>query len=294
MLKDISEWERIGFGGKSTLEKEELKSPDGLKYLIKYPRKFNQGVSWEDITELIAAEIGKILGLEMMRVEIVTRKGQRGCLLRNFVEEYDAMMAEEGGALLPSLAETYNELQQSSLKNIELIKAGFAMIEKFGYWESIKTEFIDMLLFDSLIGNQDRHPFNWQLLFFIEEGPIFSPIYDNGASLGFRFEDDQLMRKVLNAREMNKYIENTKIKAGLFEKKSVKAKDLLTFIQKRYPKEFTSSVTKLITFDMARYEEFIQSLDFLSDAQSVWLLHIISFRRRKILEWIGEEVEKNE
>jgi len=39
MLKDISHWDYIGPGGKSTLEKEELESPTNLKYLIKYPRK---------------------------------------------------------------------------------------------------------------------------------------------------------------------------------------------------------------------------------------------------------------
>ena len=267
MLKDISDWERIGYGGKSTLEKEELKSPDGLKYLIKYPRQFNQGVSWEDITELIAAEIGSILGLEMMKVEMVTRKGKRGCLLRNFVEEYDAMMAEEGGALLPSLVDGYIELQESSLKNIELIDNGFQVMEKFYYWEFIKAEFIEMQIFDIFIGNQDRHPFNWQILFLIEEGAKFSPIYDNGASLGFRFEDEQLMMKAINVQEMNKYMRNTKVKAGLFEKKSVKAKDLLTYIRKHYPNEFKSSTKKLMTFDMGRYEAFIQSLDFLSEAK---------------------------
>ena len=47
-MRDVSDWEHIGYGGKSTLEKEELKSPDELKYLIKYPRKVNVGVSWED------------------------------------------------------------------------------------------------------------------------------------------------------------------------------------------------------------------------------------------------------
>jgi hypothetical protein len=80
----------------------------------------------------------------------------------------------------------------------------------------------------------------------------------------------------------------------IFEKKSVKAKDLLTFIQKHYPKEFLSSIDKLIAFDVERYEAFIQSLDSLSEAQKVWLLHIISFRRKKILEWVGKGVENNE
>ncbi|EKN62778.1 HipA domain-containing protein [Schinkia azotoformans] len=294
MLKDISEWERIGYGGKSTLEKEELVSPEGLKYLIKYPRKFNQGVSWEDITELIAAEIGKILGLEMMKVEMVTRNGRRGCLLRNFVEESNAMMAEEGGALLPSLVEAYIELQESPLKNIELIDAGFQVMEKFDYWEFVKTEFMDIQIFDIFIGNQDRHPFNWQVLFLAEEGAKFSPIYDNGASLGFRFDDEQLMMKAINVQEMNKYMKNTKVKAGLFEKKSVKAKDLLIYIHKHYPNEFKSSLDKLIKFDTERYIKFIQSLDLLSEAQRVWLQHIIPIRRQKILEWFGKEEENYE
>ena len=91
--------------------------------------------------------------------------------------------------------EEYTELQESSLKNTELIAAGFQVMEKFDYWEYMKTEFIDMQVFDILIGNQDRHPFNWQILFLVDEGAKFSPIYDNGASLGFRFEDEQLMTK---------------------------------------------------------------------------------------------------
>lgn len=293
VLRDISEWERLGFGGKSTLEKEELRSPDGLKYLIKYPRTFDKGVSWEDITELIAAEIGTILGLEMMKVEMVTRKGKRGCLLRNFVEEYDAMMAEEGGALLPGLVEEYIKLQESPLKNTELIDAGFQIMKKFDYWEFIKTEFIDMQIFDILIGNQDRHPFNWQILFLVEKGSKFSPIYDNGASLGFRFEDEQLMKKALNVQEMNKYTKNTKVKAGLFEKKSVKAKDLLLYIRIHFPNEFKSSTNKLMNFDTERYIAYIQSLDFLSEAQKVWLQHIVPYRRQKILEWIRKEEEND-
>ncbi|MED0665941.1 HipA domain-containing protein [Bacillus badius] len=293
MLKDISDWERLGYGGKSTLEKEELKSPDGLKYLIKYPRQFNEGVSWEDITELIAAEIGTILGLEMMKVEMVTRNGRRGCLLRNFVDEYDAKMYEEGGALLSGLVEGYAELQESSLKNMDLINAGFQIMKEFSYWEFIKNEFIHMLVFDILIGNQDRHPFNWQILF-LEAGPKFSPIYDNGASLGFRFEDEQLVQKTSNVAAMNKYTKNTKVKAGLFEKKSVKATDLLTYIQMHYPEELAESTERLKSFHLDRYKQFIQSLTLLSEAQMEWLQHILPFRRQKILEWIGKEEENHE
>lgn len=288
MLRDISDWEYIGHGGKSTLEKEELLSPNKLKYLIKYPREVEVGVSWEDITEMIAAKVGVILGLDMMKVEIVTRSGRRGCLLRNFVEDYNATMYEEGGALLSGLVDGYNKLQQSSLKGKELIDAGFKMISKFDYWESIKVQFIDMLVFDVLIGNQDRHPYNWIVLFF-DNGVKFSPIYDNGASLGFRFDDRKLEEMTTNVTKLNKYVRNTKVKAGLFERKHVKAKELLTYLQIHFPDEFGKSVIKLKNFDLNSYYQYIQSLRILSTAQKSWLQLIIPYRRNKILDWVGKE-----
>lgn len=284
MLMDVSDWELVGYGGKSTLEKEELLSPIGTKYLIKYPREFEKGVSWEDITELIAAEIGTIFGLEMMKVKMVTRRGRRGCLLRNFTEEFNAIMAEEGGSLLSSLVDGYQELLDTPLRGFELIDFGFNYLKKLPYWSSMKSDFIHLQLFDILIGNQDRHPFNWMLLFLPEVK--FAPVYDNGASLGFRFDDEQLMDMITNEHKMSSYTRKTKVKAGIFEKKKVKAQDLLTYISNYFIDEFDESKKMLVHFDMERYSAFIQSLDILSDVQKEWLLKIIPFRRNMILDWI--------
>lgn len=226
-----------------------------------------------------------MLGLEMMKVEIVIRNGRRGCLLRNFIDEYGAKMHEEGGVLLQSSVEGYNELQSSSLKGFELIDAGFQLIKKFRYWEAIKESFFDMIVFDVLIGNQDRHPFNWLILFF-DKDIKFSPIYDNGTSLGFRFDDETLNEMVSNEVRLNKYVRNTKVKAGLFERKFVKAKDVLDYIQIHFPIEFANSVKKIKTFDVNKYKQFIQSCEFLTETQKDWLKLIIPFRRVKILEWI--------
>ncbi len=129
---------------------------------------------------------------------------------------------------------------------------------------------------------------NWQILFLVS-GPKFSPIYDNGASLGFRFEDNQLMKIATDNVEMNKYTKNTKVKAGLFEKKNVKAKDLLTYLSIHYPKEFDRSISKLQKFNFNKYKQFIQSFDLLSEAQKMWLQNVLPFRRQKMLEWIGKE-----
>lgn len=293
MLRDVSHWEHIGYGGKSTLQKEELRSPEGLKYIIKYPRKFELGVSWEDITELIAAKVGSILGLEMMKVEIVTRNDERGCLLRNFVDDLQAKMHEEGGVLLEIMTDDYNELQESNSKDINLIEEGFNMLTQFDYWETIKDSFIDMLLFDILIGNQDRHPYNWQILYF-DSGYRFSPIYDNGASLGFRFEDEKLLEKISNVTKLDRYIRRTRVKAGMFERKHVKAMDLIQYLRIHFPDELQNSVRKLKAFDIERYQKFIRSLQLLSETQKDWLQLIIPYRREKILEWIEKEEGNHE
>lgn len=292
MLKDISDWEYIGPGGRSTLQKEELKSPDSLKYIIKYPRKSELGMYWEDIVELLAAEIGTILGLEMMTVEIVTRNGERGCLLRNFVDEQHAKMHAEGGELLSSLVEGYNELQISNIKNYELITEGFKILTQLDYWHGIKQSYIDMLIFDIFIGNQDRHPYNWKILYF-ETDYRFSPIYDDGASLGFHFNDNQLKDMMTSEVKINRYIRKSKVKAGLFEGKKVKAKDLLMFIQDNFPVECKNSIDRLEQFDLVRYKQFIESLNILSSAQNDWLQLIIPYRRKKILEWIKKEAENH-
>lgn len=228
-----------------------------------------------------------------MSVEMVTRDGKRGCLLRNFVDESRAKAHEEGGALLPNLVEGYNELQESSLKNIELIDAGFQVITQADFWETIKNQFIDMLVFDVFIGNQDRHTFNWLILYF-DTGIKFSPIYDNGASLGFNFNDDKLVEMNSSVTKLNKYVRNARMKAGLFERKNVKAKDLLAYIQNYYPIELYKSIQKVENFDLEKYNQFIQSLDLLSDAQREWLQLIIPARREKILEWIEKEEENHE
>lgn len=58
--------------------------------------------------------------------------------------------------------------------------------------------------------------------------------------------------------------------------------------------ELSKSIIKIEDFDLEKYNEFIQSIDILSDEQREWLQLIIPARREKILEWIQKEEEDNE
>lgn len=286
-LKEINMWERTGYGGKSTLEKEELVNPlTKEKYLIKYPRVFQIGVSWEDVTELIAANIGQLLGLKMMDVEIVMRNGRRGSLLKNFIP--NGVMNEEGGSML-SMLESYEHFLECDLSGEELIRLGFQQMEQLFFYEKIKVDFIEMNFFDILIGNQDRHPYNWMVLFISPQDQIFSTIYDNGASLGFRFDDQQLLTYIQDKNKLEKYMRKSTVKAGLFEKKRVRAFDMATYLYKYYPNESASIIKRIKTFDFEKFHEMVDQYTILTDVQKQWLKLIISFRRQNLLQWLGEE-----
>ncbi|MGE7935107.1 HipA domain-containing protein [Viridibacillus arvi] len=293
-MRDVSGWGFYGYGVDSTLEKIELLAPERMpseseghrRYILKYPRNFEVGVSWEDITELIASQIGKLLKLKMMDVEIVQREGKRGALLKNFVPYRGQFL--EGGSILSSFEE-YESTRLLESKNEELINFAFDMIEKLEFWNAIKKEFIAMNFFDVLIGNQDRHPFNWMMLYYEDGKKSFSPIYDNGASLGFRFDDEKLKMYLSNEVQLHKYIRNTKVKAGLFEHKQVKAKDLINVLKNRYIEESGIIINYIENFNFDAYGGYIDRNVFLTEKQKEWLKLIISIRQQYILKWYEGE-----
>ncbi|MDX5323505.1 MAG: hypothetical protein LPJ96_07835 [Exiguobacterium sp.] len=136
---DVTDWELIGYGEDSTLEKEELRNSEGELYLIKYARIFEVGSSWEDLTEEIAAHVGELLSLNMMKVQIAYRNNRRDCLLRNFVDDYKATAAYPGAFLLQGeCPKQYSEIQARTLKGKLLIENAFEMISKLSYWEKLR------------------------------------------------------------------------------------------------------------------------------------------------------------
>ncbi len=84
----------------------------------------------------------------------------------------------------------------------------------------IIREFVKMLLFDAIVGNNDRHFFNWGVLRDLrgKEPPHFSPIYDTARGLFWNYSDLQLTAILSNKKQLNsvlkKYFEKSKPKVG--------------------------------------------------------------------------------
>lgn len=289
----MSKWRFRGPGGDGTLPMEVLQSPDNSIYYIKYgwlskePR-----THLEHINEITAAKIAQLLHLNTIKATLALRDGRIGCLSLDFVEQYNAIMDESGASLMEmELSERYNNLQQISLKGLALVKTGFTMLENFSYFKKIRTPFIAMNLFDILIGNQDRHPGNWVILF-TNGDTLFGPLFDNGASLGFQLPDDRLEKMLHEENELKKYFNRMKVKAGIYTAKRapVKAIDVLAYCIENYPDEIKNFKTSLSRFPFAEFDEFIEEFPLYSKVRKEFLKVFVRDRRDRILRIIKEGI----
>lgn len=260
---------------------------------MKYPRHSNEErVNWEDVNEVIAAKIAQMLDIKTIKANIAYRDGKRGCLMLNFIDQYKADFGETGASLLSAeMGIEYDELKNSQLKNMELIKSAFSIMEAFSYFPTIRLDFVVMNFFDILIGNQDRHSNNWQILF-KKDKSFFGPLYDNGASLGWQLPDGQLERLLDSYNGLNRHFKKMRVKAGIFENTQppLKAIHVLSYCMKQFPDEVIKVKTLFEKFDMHDYHNYINNFPLISDVRKEFLKRMIEFRIQKILSIIKKEV----
>jgi hypothetical protein len=150
------------FQGKFKKYSAEL---DSESYILKMKEK--EAPELPDV-EYLCNQIGRLIGIPVAEFYIVNFEEERVFVTKNFIKK---------GAL-SDLQHIYHFVPEGRYKCEELIKA-IVQHTKRAYDVGV---FIDTLLFDSLIGNIDRHGRN--LAFIVSSGKcVLSPIYDNVASL---------------------------------------------------------------------------------------------------------------
>lgn len=114
----------------------------------KFPSEF-----W---SEIIASKIGATLGFNILDYNIAIHKDVVGCICESMIE-LQSQELEHGINLIKKAVKDF----KVSKRPIIL----FSDVEKsFASNPSFINEFIEMLVFDSIIGNQDRHSENWAII----------------------------------------------------------------------------------------------------------------------------------
>lgn len=173
--------------GSGRSEKVWLISDTGEIGLFKYPKidPTDLKETTEHISEHLAHQLGKVLGVPTAKVEIGFRDGRIGSMSYLVPQNNEALV--EGinfisGRYPQYNAETMQDEESGTYYCIDQIFDSVPKVVPNKIW-------IEMMLFDFLIGNADRHQSNWALLMSVSVKDKVSiqlsqcPLYDNGSSL---------------------------------------------------------------------------------------------------------------
>lgn len=150
--------------------------------------KFKKDVGTTDhISECIAYHLAMELEIPCAKFELGTYRGREGSMSYNIIQNPNEILIE-GIYFIYYMYPTYNDETFIDEKtghkySIEMI---VKCIESFVSIDML----LNMLLFDFLIGNTDRHQSNWAMIS-SDSKMDWSPLYDNSSSLCAYISNDQ-------------------------------------------------------------------------------------------------------
>lgn len=265
------------------------------RYLFKhsferYPEQF-----W---AEVIAYRAGCLLGVPVPPAFVAfdTDNGKSGALIEWFLG-YQGEPEERyvpGGDIMVDMLPSYDRKKgtQHNFNHVGryhklLVKSWSARVTWLEYW-------CDMLLFDALIGNTDRHQDNWGLLWIHRADDSRSvrpaPIFDNGTSLGHEIIERKLT-DFTDAERLSHYVNrgHHHIRWHVGDSKPQQHVEMLSRLIDAYPHLAERVGSRLQSFDIEAFATMINILtEFdvpvrLSPERADFVIRLTRFRHQNLI-----------
>lgn len=168
---------------------------DGHRYIVKFQKNSEVGLTYNYVSEYLGSHIFQSVGIPVQETFLGTYDGKNVVVMKNFLEPEDALVAFNGVG--ESSLERDKELYQYTYEDITAMLT--ENMKSTNVTETIER-FWDMFIVDALIGNFDRHGGNWG---FIKRDNKYriAPVYDNGSSLYPKLNTDEKIAEVLASQE---------------------------------------------------------------------------------------------
>ena len=171
------------------------------EYLVKGNILFNDGSSgYEPFSEYIASVVAKHFNLPHIEYTI----------MKNTFKEVNTYNLD-----YVSVCKRYVPPKgYQMLSALEFMELALGKTVSSNYWEIYNKinqdipSFLNMLVFDAMIGNEDRHLNNWDILIKGRENKL-APIFDNGASLLAYIKDKDLKQEFKIGPDKSKPFKDT-------------------------------------------------------------------------------------
>lgn len=105
--------------------------------------------------------------------------------------------------------------------------------------QEIINDLVKMITFDAIVGNNDRHFYNWAVISSIRKNaghPQLSPIYDSARGLTWNWSDEKikinLHQEKSNGRKIDRYIREACPRISIDENSQINHFDLILFLKK--------------------------------------------------------------
>lgn len=168
----------------------------------------------ESLTEHLICKIGEVVGLNMAHSRIVYAGNQIRYLSKYFLKKNERLI--HGAEVLETYLRDRDFVQQVLAEKQESEFFTFKFINEAvqnmfpNEYEDIISNLFRMITFDCIIGSQDRHFYNWGIIYSVGTKRLsrFSPIYDTARGLFWNILEKKIYLLSNNEKEMRKWINN--------------------------------------------------------------------------------------
>jgi HipA-like C-terminal domain len=263
----------------------------GHRYLFKTPRGWQAYQLW---SEVIAYHIGTLCGVAVPPAYVATdSNGQIGVLVEFFYGFPGAAHEDrfvQGSDILQRF------IRDKKTGRPHGVRTNMTITRRYGVQDAVAA-WGQLLAFDALIGNTDRHPENWGLVWRYQQAhlPIVSlaPAFDNATSLGYEQSEKRLFRFSSRAA-VEKYISAGQHHCGWSQADDTRGGHIDVCV--RYANAFPEAgeaMKNVVRFDMRDLERRLDELATipaslpLSLARAQFVGDLVRARRDRLAAALG-------
>lgn len=274
-MRDYSKYEKtpVMFSG---AEKKFEIIIDGHRYIVKFQKNSEVGLTYNYVSEYLGSHIFQSIGIPVQETFLGTYDGKNVVVMKNFLEPEDALIAFNGVG--ESSLERDKELYQYTYEDITAMLT--ENMKSTNVTETIER-FWDMFIVDALIGNFDRHGGNWG---FIKRDNKYriAPVYDNGSSLYPKLNTDEKIADVLASQEeIDKRIYQFPTSHIKVKNKKSSYFEVISSLQFEACNEALKRIVPRI--DLERINRIIEEIEEISELRKRFYKTMLQQRYEKIL-----------